>query len=205
MKIGTKLKFPEGNTILYWQDISAGCGLKSGTVFEVQSIRRKGVWLKYPGYGGNHYGDGRIFISFKLNNTTLDQLEEYGRIDKIPHWIREWLKIYSSPQGYRHVCWYLNNNEFDEIVASSGRTRHKVIVDGITIWQEEHPDLRVASEEQCELELLASDNSCDGSCDEFLPYKRCNRCYARQALNEVYVIRQDALREIRKRKEKDSD
>ena len=179
--------------------------MKSGTVFEVQSIRRKGVWLKYPGYGGNRYGDGRIFISFELNNTTLDQLEEYGRIDKVPLWFDQWLKIHSSPAGYEYVCWYLNHNDYEEISACSDRFGHSVMVDHITIWGQDHPDLRATSNEQCELELLANNDSCDGSYDEFLPYKECSRCYARQALNEALAILRDALREIDNEKEKDSD
>ena len=36
-----------------------------------------------------------------------------------------------------------------------------------------------------EIILLASQNNCDGICDEFPPYKRCLECLCKEAINEA--------------------
>jgi hypothetical protein len=39
-----------------------------------------------------------------------------------------------------------------------------------------------------DLEQLAVDNTCDGSCDAERPHKRCKNCEATNAINDAYEI-----------------
>ena len=59
----------------------------------------------------------------------------------VPRWLNEWLKINSSPEGYKYVCWYLDHNVCKEISACADRLGHSVSVDGIVIWQQDYDDL----------------------------------------------------------------
>lgn len=37
-----------------------------------------------------------------------------------------------------------------------------------------------------ELMILASNNECDGICDEYYPYIKCKFCWAKELLNELW-------------------
>jgi len=59
----TKIRFPDGNRILYGQDFSYHRGLPSDIDFEIVEYDENRAILKGPGYGGLPYGNGRISIS----------------------------------------------------------------------------------------------------------------------------------------------
>lgn len=65
MLMQTRLKFPEGNKILYGQDFALWVGVPHDVEFEVVRVERNGMWLKGPGYGGGPYGNGPILVFFK--------------------------------------------------------------------------------------------------------------------------------------------
>lgn len=60
------LTFKEGNGILYGQDFKYRWGIPSGTEFEVDKIERESCWLKASGYGGKPYGDGRLWVPYRV-------------------------------------------------------------------------------------------------------------------------------------------
>jgi len=55
-----------------------------------------------------------------------------------PQWLDEWLKIHSSPAGREYVHWYLKHNDYEEILATSDRSGHSVMVDYTVIWGEDY-------------------------------------------------------------------
>jgi hypothetical protein len=47
-----------------------------------------------------------------------------------------------------------------------------------------------------DFEVVAADDSCDGSCDELPPYKKCPRCHAREVLNTIGSILREEYNEL---------
>jgi len=63
MKKGDKLQFKEGNNVLYSQDFKRYRGVPSNVTFTVEERIDCITVLSAPGYGGNPYGNGKIYIS----------------------------------------------------------------------------------------------------------------------------------------------
>jgi hypothetical protein len=63
------ITFKPGNTVRYGQDFSYHIGVPADIRFEVDDDgpfkSKDGLWLKAPGYGGEPYGDGAIFVLWK--------------------------------------------------------------------------------------------------------------------------------------------
>ncbi len=59
------MRFPKGNRIVYRQDFASWVGVPHDVEFEVVKVWKDGMWLKGPGYGGEPYGNGPIFVLFR--------------------------------------------------------------------------------------------------------------------------------------------
>ena len=58
-----KIRFKCGNKVLYYQDMSYWRGLPSNVEFTIDRIDDNSAVLSAPGYGGDPYGNGRVYIS----------------------------------------------------------------------------------------------------------------------------------------------
>ena len=61
------MKFPKGNTIAYMQDDEGDWGIPHDVEFKVTKVSKRrlvgGGWqLRADGYGGDPYGNGRLFV-----------------------------------------------------------------------------------------------------------------------------------------------
>ena len=64
-----RIRFAEGNTVRYGQDMRWHTGIPHGIWFDVEILGDDKVRLRAPGYGHPypHYGNGAIYLSRQLN------------------------------------------------------------------------------------------------------------------------------------------
>ncbi len=60
------ISFPKDNKIVYGQDFAIRCGVPHDVEFEVVKVTGSYMVLEGPGYGGTPYGNGRIYVYFRV-------------------------------------------------------------------------------------------------------------------------------------------